>query len=339
MIPSAGHSVNPDGTVSMYDTKGASGAAASGAAAPILGGIGTAIGGPVLGAAGTIVGGLISNLFNQGQREKGEQFQREFAQNAIRWRVADAKAAGIHPLAALGASVPSGQPLVLGDALGESLAKGSQDIGNAVARMQTIDERMAMMQAYRLGESQIAETDARRDYYSSMANRINQDQNTGGLGIMSWENLKQGMAGGMAGQNPNVPGYTNMVEVKPAEVVQQMTGHPGVVAGNEAGYQEITLPGGLPFTMPVMKGESWQEHISEMSHRRLMGLLFMNQTLYGTKWLEDFFRHYVEGKQPMYKHTPMSSPNWRSSESSKDQGEHILDFIRERVYKESRKQK
>lgn len=338
MLPSAGHSVNPDGTVSMHDTQVKAGSAA-GAAAPILGGIGTAIGGPVIGAAGTVLGGLISNLFNTRQRENAEEFQREFAQNAISWRVQDAKRAGIHPLYAMGANVPSGQPMVLGDALGEALGSGSQQIGNAVARMQTVDERMAMMQAYRLGESQIAETDARRDYYASMAARMSQEQNTGGLGIMPWEQLKKGMAGGMASQTPNIPGYTNMVEVKPAEIVQQMTGHPGVIAGNEGGYQEIILPGGMPFTLPVMKGESWQEHISEMSHRRLMGLLFMNQTLYGSKWLEDFFRHYVEGKNPMYSHTPISSGSWKAPESSKDHGAHILDFLRDSIYKESRKAK
>lgn len=36
--------------------------------------------------------------------------QERFAQEGIRWRVADAKAAGIHPLYALGASIPSYSP-------------------------------------------------------------------------------------------------------------------------------------------------------------------------------------------------------------------------------------
>lgn len=43
-------------------------------------------------------------------REQDIALQREFAQNGIRWRVDDAKAAGLHPLAALGASGSSYSP-------------------------------------------------------------------------------------------------------------------------------------------------------------------------------------------------------------------------------------
>lgn len=63
-------------------------------------------------AAGLNVAGQIADKnreekFNRLQYE----YQREFAQKGIQWRVEDAKAAGIHPLYALGASTAGYQPV------------------------------------------------------------------------------------------------------------------------------------------------------------------------------------------------------------------------------------
>lgn len=46
--------------------------------------------------------------------EKNWANQREFAKHGIRWRVEDAIAAGIHPLAALGVNTASGSPVSIG---------------------------------------------------------------------------------------------------------------------------------------------------------------------------------------------------------------------------------
>lgn len=64
--------------------------------------------------------------------------QREFAQMGIRWKVADATAAGLHPLAALGASTNSFSPVSVGSTDYGSMG---QDIGRAIASMKTKDER------------------------------------------------------------------------------------------------------------------------------------------------------------------------------------------------------
>lgn len=42
-------------------------------------------------------------------------FQKEFAQNGIQWRANDARAAGIHPLAAMGANVSQGPSMAVGN--------------------------------------------------------------------------------------------------------------------------------------------------------------------------------------------------------------------------------
>lgn len=59
---------------------------------------------------GGIGSALLGGLFGSSAKKKELAYQREFAQHGIRWRVADAKAAGIHPLAALGSPGAQYQP-------------------------------------------------------------------------------------------------------------------------------------------------------------------------------------------------------------------------------------
>lgn len=97
--------------------------------------------GSVLGGLGSIAGGLGLGGSNSAKKIAREQMamQREFAQEGIQWRVADAKAAGIHPLYALGAQLPSYQPSTyVGDEASSpvsSLAQGGQDIAHGLERM------------------------------------------------------------------------------------------------------------------------------------------------------------------------------------------------------------
>lgn len=107
------------------------------------------------GAAGGIIGGAISgigSLFGGVQsahnaeklQQMNYQAQKEFAQNGIRWRVADAKAAGIHPLYALGAFPASYSPVsgYSGDnGISEAASQFGQGISRAVQAKMTRDER------------------------------------------------------------------------------------------------------------------------------------------------------------------------------------------------------
>lgn len=68
-------------------------------------------------------------------KEEGEdqrEQQREFAQHGIRWRVEDAKAAGLHPLAAIGAAGASYSPVITG--IGSSIGAAGQALGEGVAQ-------------------------------------------------------------------------------------------------------------------------------------------------------------------------------------------------------------
>ena len=93
----------------------------------IAAGVGAAVGG---------VAGLLSSGQSQANAAAINKFnynaQKEFAQNGIRWKVQDAKAAGLHPLAALGAQTSGYTPSA---AIGDSPDFGFlSDMGAAAGR-------------------------------------------------------------------------------------------------------------------------------------------------------------------------------------------------------------
>lgn len=69
--------------------------------------------------------------------------QREFAQQGIRWKVDDAVAAGLHPLAALGAQTHSFSPIQIGNNYrhDSTWADIGQDISRAISTQKTKEER------------------------------------------------------------------------------------------------------------------------------------------------------------------------------------------------------
>lgn len=95
------------------------------------------------------------------QARSNEAMQREFAQHGIRWRVEDAKAAGLHPLYALGAQTPQFQPVYSQDSMGPAVAEAGQQVGRAIRALGTYEEREAQRLSLELLRGQVAEQDAR----------------------------------------------------------------------------------------------------------------------------------------------------------------------------------
>jgi len=136
----------------------------------------------LIGAGSSLLGGLLgqsnaSKIAEQQsqQAELNRQMQLKFAQNAIQWKVADAKEAGIHPLYALGASTSSYSPVSIGstadNSLGEGIAKAGQDISRAVSA--TADRELRALQLQKMtldveGQS-IANDVARAELASKLA--------------------------------------------------------------------------------------------------------------------------------------------------------------------------
>jgi hypothetical protein len=92
--------------------------------------------------AGNLVGGLMGQKSAEKQNAQNIAMQKEFAQNGIRWKVEDAKAAGIHPLAALGAQTMSFAPSSIGDPLPGAIAQSGQDLSRAINSTRTEGERL-----------------------------------------------------------------------------------------------------------------------------------------------------------------------------------------------------
>lgn len=95
----------------------------------------------IIGAIGGLGGSLLSGLFSSNNANKQIALQKQFAQNGIQWKVADAKAAGVHPLAALGASTTSYAPVSVQT---PDLGPAMQSLGNAVHKTADPADRAAI---------------------------------------------------------------------------------------------------------------------------------------------------------------------------------------------------
>lgn len=120
--------------------------------APAAGAIaGGAIGGPMGAAAGGTLGSIPGSIIAQKEAEKKAREaneanynqQKEFAQHGIRWKVEDAKRAGIHPLVGLGASTTSFSPSTVGEPSlsPPDVSAMGQNIGRAMQATRTQEER------------------------------------------------------------------------------------------------------------------------------------------------------------------------------------------------------
>lgn len=97
------------------------------------------------------IGSIASGLFGKSQAKQQANLQREFAKKGIQWKVADAKKAGVHPLAALGANTISYSPVSVGT---PDFGAVGQDIGRAIDAGSTANQRASSLST-RLLEAQI----------------------------------------------------------------------------------------------------------------------------------------------------------------------------------------
>lgn len=128
--------------------------------------------GSLISAGSSLLGGLLGANSAKKAAEQQYRQQKEFAQQGIQWKVADAKKAGIHPLYALGANTTSYAPVSVGNVNPASgLAEAGQDISRALdvtrsasGKMDAFTQTAQSLQLRRMGlenellASQIAKT-------------------------------------------------------------------------------------------------------------------------------------------------------------------------------------
>lgn len=255
--------------------------------------IGGLLGGAI-GAISSLAGGRRSDKANARAAAEERAMQREFAQNGIRWKVADAKAAGLHPLSALGASTASYSPIQISSAAGPAMAEAGQHLGRAVSAMSTQGERQLQALAIEEAKSRIGETDARRDYYLSEAARNRQFQSPGMPHEMVHAEL--GTADGAQALPKEAPA-TGWAEPEQAKRYETPALSPSVASGPTPLWRTFTLAHDLPIRLPGgMQGDAAEvlESLSESWPMMLM-VYKENKRIYGDAWGEKFLQRYMPG--------------------------------------------
>lgn len=114
---------------------------------------------------------------------RNEDDQKLFAQAGLRWKVADAEAAGIHPLYALGGAGSTFSPSFQAPDL-SGFSRMGQNLERAIQPSETEEQRAAQWLDLKYKSSMIEETDARKGYYDSLAAKARQDM----LNSSPWPN-------------------------------------------------------------------------------------------------------------------------------------------------------
>jgi len=176
------------------------------------------IGGALIGAGANLLGGLFGRKSSQSQQDLNIKMQKEFAQQGVQWKVADAKKAGIHPLYALGANTVSYNPIAVQDSVGPALAAAGQDVSRAMYATANAEER-------------------------SLA-KVNATLQTENLGLQN--DLLRAQIAKLVGQvgppwpNPSAGAATGAFEIKPAEITATRPNAPHITAGPaSAAYSEV----------------------------------------------------------------------------------------------------
>lgn len=242
-----------------------------------------------LAAGAGVGGGIIGNLINQNQVENEQTRNQSNWQvqmdESIQRRVADAKKAGIHPLYALGMGVaPSSQPIVMNDSLGPSMQQAGQSISSALARNQSVQDKVTQDLTDNLIRAQTRQADAQAMLTDSERMRnIQAGQNA--LGPQkSAPNLPNG-------QVPNPPGFIgpiqDVIDVKGSPVISGSSQAPGFISGTNDFYQEWRIRPGFYLPLARSEDEGPEETIQNMDYGPWIGLLNQGQEMYGGNWAQE----------------------------------------------------
>lgn len=246
--------------------------------------------------------------FQRDAQVQSEAMQREFAQNGIRWKVEDAKAAGLHPLYAVGGAGASFAPQAAsvtfdngGEHLGRALSSMGQNIGRAVSAQQTPEQRQETALRLQLLRSQIGETDARTLSLLSEAARNKQ----GGIASVGMppgiDAVPFPVSAPISAKDLYATPLADVIQVRPSEVVSSRGNDRSTTAGTNPWFMENEITSsGMKFRMPRSDepGETW----AEMPWYQKAFYMWKNAMDSGdaTDWLRNWVMEYALGKKRRY---------------------------------------
>lgn len=281
-----------------------------------VGSIGGSFFGPVGAGIGGAVGGAIDGRLGEKRedsvRDSEYVRQKEFAQMGIRWKVADAKAVGLHPLAAIGASTGQYAP---------GFAVGSQDTGPnelatraALDRTRTAEERaLGDLQRQAL-EAQISKDYAQAQMYHSEAARTDQQRlssNPMSSGVNGVQ-IQPIQATHIIGKNLD-PVPSGLIQGKAHEVTSSRPGDPSLAAGRNPGFADHILdigPDGRPLVISApMNEEGWSEGLESAGLHALPIIIRKSAAASGLT-PKEWLWQYLTGNPPLPKRdrTPRPPP-------------------------------
>lgn len=180
--------------------------------------------------------------------------QKEFAQNSIRWRVQDAKAAGLHPLAALGVSASQYHPVSTSPVggqdfswLGDSLGSMGQNIDRAREAGMT---KAARAKAEQISDQQIALGLRHQELQNQVlemeiaSKKARLAQMTGPAMPSPYAVARDGTVIKGQGDSFSKASISAPMKVEPAEITANEPGFPSQEAGSSPEYSFTRLPGG-----------------------------------------------------------------------------------------------
>lgn len=219
--------------------------------------------GIALSVGGRILGGLFGKRSADNQAAQNAALQREFAQNSIRWRVADAKAAGVHPLFAMGGPSATYSPAPITTHMADAISGAGQDLSRAVTAQASQPERQILQHQLVQSQASASRDFAMASYYRSLEARNIQSLNNAApipmediqdpgdqVRAARWASYSAPTAGVVAPSASPRSGVPDRVVPKPDEVVSPRSGDPGVSAGSHTSSQEVILPNGVPMLVP-----------------------------------------------------------------------------------------
>lgn len=122
-----------------------------------------------------LLGGFMDSQRQDENAERNIALQREFAQNSIQWKAADALKAGISPVYAMGAPTTSFSPISLGggSSLGSALGSMGQDVSRAVASGSDSQQRVGQVSQL-MEKLTVERASLQNDLLRSQIARLNQ---------------------------------------------------------------------------------------------------------------------------------------------------------------------
>lgn len=256
--------------------------------------------GPIISSGISTAAGLVGDAqnrqFTRAMTKDQQHFIREMRKSEIQTRVNDARLAGLHPLFALGGPTTNAGVIPVSGDVSAGLRQAGQDIGNAVARTLDPVTRANRELTNKLLAAQVEETDARKNYYNSMAAK-ERTPGQPGLGVQSEIPEGRVTIGKLkeVGRGPAV----GMIDVQPVEQKSKKTGDEGVVAGEHAAYREYILPGGQPILLPD-SDEGVSEVMENVPWYMWPGIIMMNEKHYGSPWAREFRDYALFGEKSKY---------------------------------------